>query len=330
MNPVSFEKQTQEYSTFGDKLLQHTDVLYSIQNNKKFKPITVQLVPTEVCDLKCDYCSVKNRNKKGFIPLDTIKQGLYDFAFMDAKALEITGGGNPLLYPHINEVIDYAFELGYDIGVITNSVNPINYLTFESLEKLKWIRISLSALDNDINVITDFSGIQKEQLGLSYIINTKTNEDIIKRIGEIATQYDVKFVRLAPDCLGDDALTIKDKWNDVIQKYNVDNKIFLKEINDNYFAFPDGCYVGLVRPYWTHSGVYICSSHVLKTQNYEDRWKLCDIKDVFRFYATANYNYKLGMKPYDIDISKCYHCYYYNNNKLLHTVSNEMQDRNFA
>jgi len=330
MNLASYDKQTQHYSTFGDKLLQHTDVLDSIQNKKKFKPITVQLVPTEVCDLNCDYCSVKNRNKKGFIPLDVIKQGLYDFAFMDAKALEITGGGNPLLYPYINDVIDYAYDLGYDIGIITNSIEPYKYLTYESINKIKWLRVSLSALDNNSNIPVDFDNIDSSKLGLSYIINTKTNEEIIKRISEIALQYNVKFVRLAPDCLGDDALTIKDKWNDVIQKYNSDNKIFLKEINDNYFAFPDGCYVGLVRPYWTHSGVYICSSHVLKTQNYEDKWKLCDIKDVYRFYAKSNYNYKLGMKPYDIDITNCYHCYYYNNNKLLHTVCHEMPDRNFA
>lgn len=43
-------KMTQMYSTFGDKLLQHTDVLSSIQNDKTFKPITVQLGLTEGYD----------------------------------------------------------------------------------------------------------------------------------------------------------------------------------------------------------------------------------------------------------------------------------------
>jgi len=330
MNPASFEKQTQFYSTFGDKLLQHTDVLNSIQNEKKFKPITVQLVPTEVCDLKCSYCSVKNRNKKGYIPFDTIKQGLYDFSFMGAKALEITGGGNPLLYPEINEIINYAYKLGFDIGIITNSVEPKKYLSEKSIGQLKWIRVSLSALDVDGDIKIDLAKIPKEKLGLSYIINSKTTEEIIKEISDISSFYDVKFVRLAPDCLGDDALDIKTKWDDVIKKYNTDNKIFLKEINDNYFAYPDACYVGLIRPYWTHSGVYICSSHVLKTQNYEENWKLCDIKNVFKFYTECNERYKNNEAPYSIDISKCYHCYYFNNNKLLHSVATEMPDRNFA
>lgn len=44
---------TQKYSTWGDKLLQHADVLNSIQNDGVFKPITIQLAPTEGCDSDC-------------------------------------------------------------------------------------------------------------------------------------------------------------------------------------------------------------------------------------------------------------------------------------
>jgi len=45
MKSDSHKKMTQKYSTWGDKLLQHTDVLNSIQNNKKFKPITYNWHP---------------------------------------------------------------------------------------------------------------------------------------------------------------------------------------------------------------------------------------------------------------------------------------------
>jgi hypothetical protein len=47
-------------------------------------------------------------------------------------------------------------------------------------------------------------------------------------------------------------------------------------------------------------------------------------------YKLANKRHELGLHPYDIDISECYHCYYYNNNKLVHTVATEMEDKNFA
>lgn len=321
-----FSELTQQFSTFGDKLLQHTDVLYAIQHDKTFKPITIQLAPTNRCDLKCGYCSVKNRDQKLEMGLDEIIIGLKQFRDLGAKALEISGGGNPLLYPYINEVISHAYSIGYEIGIISNSTNPSLYLTSDNINKLSWIRISMSGLD--FGKSFDFSQIPSHKLGLSYIINHITTEHTLQHISDIAKQYDVKFVRLAPDCLGDDALTINDKWDSIISKISND-KLFIKEIGDNYHPHTN-CYVGLIRPYWTPEGVFICSSHVLSTQKVEDRFKLCDIGNVLDFYKTANTKFSNGELPYQINTNDCYHCYYFNNNKIIHTVATELPDRNFA
>ena len=44
-----------------------------------------------------------------------------------------------------------------------------------------------------------------------------------------------------------------------------------------------------------------------------------------------NQRFQAGQNPYDIDIQKeCWHCYYYNNNRLLSDVVTELPDRNFA
>src|SRR4051812_38133465 len=121
------EELTQSYSTWGDKLLQHTDVLYSIQNKKEFKPITIQLAPVEMCDSDCNFCSVAGRPLKSYLPFEQIKQILIDFKELGAKSLENSGGGNPLLYrdkeakKNINHIIEFAANLGYDIGIISNS-----------------------------------------------------------------------------------------------------------------------------------------------------------------------------------------------------------------
>ena len=121
------ESLTEQYSTWGDKLLQHTDVLYSIQEQKKFKPITIQLAPCEVCDSDCPFCSVAGRPLKSYIPFEKIVKLLNDFKSLGAKSIEITGGGNPMLYrdretgENINDIICYAGSLDYDIGLITNS-----------------------------------------------------------------------------------------------------------------------------------------------------------------------------------------------------------------
>ena len=60
----SYEEKTQKYATWGDKYLQHTDVLYSIQYEDTFKPINVQLCLCEMCDSDCPFCSVAARPLK--------------------------------------------------------------------------------------------------------------------------------------------------------------------------------------------------------------------------------------------------------------------------
>jgi organic radical activating enzyme len=325
---MNYHKQTQQYSTFGNKLLRHTDVLYSIQKLRKFIPITVQLAPTEACDMDCSYCSVKN-NKPGKVSFDKIAAGLNDFKSLGAKSLEITGGGNPLLYRDnqhtINDIINIAHELQYKIGVITNSTQPLKRL---SADKLSWIRVSLSGLDQGCDVDSfDFEGLEGK-LGLSYIVNSATTPETIESIKKIVDRYSwVKFVRVAPDCLQEDSLTINDKWGEYLQSHD---KIFIKEIGENFKPYCGGCYEGMIRPYWTFSGVYICTSHVLNNRCYDDDWKLCEIDEVIQAWGRMNERFQNGLDPYDIDINKCYHCYYANNNEVLNTIINPLPDEDFA
>lgn len=334
---LSYESQTQNYSTFGDKLLQHTDVLYSIQKAKNFKPITIQLAPTEASDSNCPFCSVANRPVEQKIPFEKIEKGLREFRELGAKSIEITGGGNPLIYrdgnKNINDVIELAYELGYDIGIITNTEVLKRHIKPENADKIKWIRISLIKLDEgkspeDYN----FEGFDLKKIGFSYIIYEGTTVRSLEKIIELVDLHpDIKFVRVAADCLTEKSITIKEDWGDILAKLDKYNKVFIKEINDNFHPFKEGCWVGMIRPYWVWNGVYICTSHVLKHRGYHDSWKLCDHDQIKEAWDKMNKRFADGQNPYDIDInSKCWHCYYFNNNKLLNTVINEMPDKNFA
>lgn len=358
--------KTQQYSTWGDKLLQHTDVLHSIQNYKKFKPITIQLAPCEVCDSDCPFCSVAGRPLKSYLPFQQIKDILSDFKTLGAKSLEITGGGNPMLYRDketghdINSIIDYASLLGYDIGLITNSHN-LKRLTPKSAERLNWVRISLIKLDEGKNPEDyNFNPIPYNKLGLSYIIYdgsdqpdelsrtnrvySGTSKETIQKIAKLIEIYpEIKFVRLAGNCLDKNAnVEVQKKWKSVISEIDKFDKFFLKEIYDNNDAYAQGCYVGLIRPYIAPNPkggdyqVYICTSHVLNCRNYDLEYSLGSIKNIIDIWTIANHRFKIGLSPYELDSTftgtwtdKCKHCYYYNNNKLLHTVATEMEDKNF-
>jgi len=329
----NYEEQTQNYATFGDKLLQHLDVLKDIQEKGIWRPVMFQLSPTGACEFNCEMCSVKYRDKTKLLPFDQIEKAMRDFKDLGAKAVEITGGGNPLLYPKINEVIDLAHKLGFDIGLISNSPVPSRFLKKESVDKLTWYRASLSGLDLFENIEYDFSIIPKGILGFSYILNNKTTEGTIKKVADLVDQRpDVKFVRIAPDCLDRPLIkTFKKKWGGIIDKINESGKFFLKEMSDKFLAYPDFCGIGLIRPYCTEDGnIYVCNSYLLRKRKYEDEWIIGHITDVKGMYKRANKMFKETRKPYKVNIAGCYHCLFSNNNKILHTIIKDIKDKNFA
>ncbi len=333
---LSYEEQTQSFSTFGDKLLQHADLLYHIQRNNHFDPITIQLAPTEACDSNCPFCSVGGRDITQKIPFDTIEQGLKDFKSLGAKAVEITGGGNPLIYKDngntFNHFLDVCVKLGFKIGIITNSENLPRHIDPSFYDKIDWIRISLIKLDEGKSVDDYFFGtFDIKKLGFSYIIYENTTVESIQKIANLVEKYnDIKFVRIAADCLTEDSLKIKDEWGDVVQEIDKYGKFFIKEINDNFLPYPNHCYVGMIRPYWVWNGIYICTSHVLKHRNYNDTWKLCDPVDIKATWEKMNQEFRKTKTPYNINIKEeCWHCYYFNNNKLLDTVIQELPDKDF-
>lgn len=357
---------TQKYSTWGDKLLQHTDVLYSIQNKKIFKPITVQIAPTESCSSGCPFCSVADRPLKSSMPFEMIKKAIKDFKDLGAKSLEITGGGEPLLYKDkktgddINSIINYAHNLGYEIGIITNS-SDLKKIDTNIHNKINWIRISLIKLDEGTNPEEyNFRGYPKKKIGLSYIIYedekgtgtrksklyVPTNINTITKIAKVVElNPEVKFVRIAGNCLntGNNAL-VRDRYKSLIDEIDTFKKIFIKDIGHDDNPFDDGCYVGLLRPYIAPNPngngeyhVYICSSHVLQKKNYDLDYSLCKVENILETWDQMNKSYQNKGYPYQVNnnlgcnwSSTCKFCFYKPNNKLIHTVANQMPDKNFA
>jgi len=347
------EELTQQYSTWGDKLLQHADVLHSIQSANTFKPITVQLAPCEVCDSKCPFCSVGERPLSSFMPWETIENVLREFRALGAKCVEITGGGNPLLYRDkeadrdINSIISCAHALGMKVGIITNS-HDLKAIEPRVYKSISWIRISLIKLDEGKEPEDyHFRGFPEDRMGFSYIIyDGTTDESFIKMFQLSRTHPEVKFVRLAGDCLiKGNNVTVSEEWQELVDITDEDGKFFFKDIGDDDGPYNDGCYVGMIRPYVApdpHGGtyrVYACTSHVLNTRTYDPAYALCGTSpgDIALAWQRMNENYAAHGYPYEVKDNRgkawcdtCKFCYYQFNNKLLHTVAQKMPDGEFA
>lgn len=357
------QELTQKFSTWGDKLLQHTDVLSKIQNHGVFHPITIQLSPTEACDSDCDFCSVAARPIRSKMSWETIRKTLMQFSALGAKSVEITGGGNPMLYKDsgktINDIIRLASAVGLQVGIITNS-ESLKRLDPNVYDMISWIRISLIKLDEGCNPEDyDFCGFPYEKLGFSYILYGPSASTPIKKkavpgttietIEKISKLVDlhggkIKFVRFAGNCLvkGNNALA-KKSFQEIIDENDHYKKFFIKDIDSDDDAYDHGCYVGAIRPYVAAdpdgdgSWVYTCTSHVLNKRTYDRAYALCRPDDIINKWDEMSKNYRETGYPYDVNgncgkgwSDTCKFCYYKFNNRLLHTVAQPMPDKDFA
>lgn len=358
---------TNIFTSFGgSKLLQHANNLRNIQIDRIFRPIMIELCPTEICESDCPFCSVAARPIKSSMPWQKVVKVLKSFNDLGATSLEITGGGNPILYrdkdagKDINDIIHFAHSLGYKIGLITNSHN-LKKLNPEVFPMIDWLRISLIQLDEGRNPEDyNFNGFPEERMGFSYITydtdgvmdplsRTKrayagTTMDSIRRVAKLVELYPkIKFVRLYGNCLIKGGHPqYQSRYQDIVNEVDKYGKMFIKEIGMDDGPLDESCYIGMLRPYVTPNPaggdyqVYPCNSFVLNKRTYDMDYSLCSVDDIIETWHKMNQSFQEKGYPYEIKgnkgtgwIDTCKYCYYQNPNRILHNVANPMPDKEF-
>ena len=132
----------------SDKILKHCDRIAEWQTTGVTKPIIWELDMTNVCNNKCPWCfgyaGERNTATLSYdVAIDILKQ-IRNFG---ARAVTFTGGGEPLCNPVTLRVVQYARDLGLDVGFITNGLK-IDWVTADILvNACTWVRVSLDAGD---------------------------------------------------------------------------------------------------------------------------------------------------------------------------------------
>ena len=178
-------------------------------------PISVELTLTNACNMNCVYCSdAMLRAKQGMteqVSLEDFKQLFDDLAKGGTKGVVLEGGGEPTLYSHFDEVVDYARVVGLAVGLITNGSKRLNE---DTLGKFEWIRVSLDAstpaeykavkkVDFYEKVIDNIAHYSKycPTVGVGYVVtsqNISQIEPLVMRLRELGASY----IQLRPvvDC----------------------------------------------------------------------------------------------------------------------------------
>ena len=199
------------YTSTGEKFLSHPQAIASFKTGGGKTIISTHISPEGKCNLKCPYCSVAYRTMFNRISLDRIKNYIHVLRSRGLKAAILTGGGEPTLYPQINELIEFIHdECGLQLAMITNGttldrVHPHNRRKFE------WLRVSVNIFKDwkkKINIPREFSAAETV-IGMSYIMTAEHDytgnnirlKDVINDIIHLMDKFNVTYLRILPNCL---------------------------------------------------------------------------------------------------------------------------------
>jgi hypothetical protein len=132
------------FTSRGEKLIYHWPIFKKYSETGFGSIVRATLTLHQLCSSHCQYCSTISRNKSDSITLDEAKLFVkklyfdqercnekefseYNKAYKNItgsgirlKGLILSGGGQPNLWPHFTEFVEWLSDLDIELGLITN------------------------------------------------------------------------------------------------------------------------------------------------------------------------------------------------------------------
>jgi organic radical activating enzyme len=244
-------------------------------------------------------------------------------SIIGCKSVTITGGGEPLLYPQINELIARCYDFGIQVGLVTNGT-LFEKLISRVYDTIVWCRISHS----DERLLSNTYAKQIEQAiksgpriawAFSYVVSKEPKIDNIKAVVKFAVDHGFTHVRLVAD-LTDPAAVPMDKIRESIK----DPIVIIQDR-----ASPEkgsNCYIAYLKPVISADGkIYRCcgAQYALDQGQKALPNELCmgelkDLEGALRNYTTATQ----GLQ--------CKYCYYGAYNRVLQSMITKLTHEAFV
>lgn len=186
-----------------NKIDYHPRHIDALRNSTPIAPIHVQLIPTNVCNHRCSFCSYRQKGytsnenfyEKQSIPFSKLVEIVNDCKNMGVKAIQLTGGGEPTCYPQFLPLCKTIIDSGIDLGIVSNG-SRFTEEQMDYLSKATWIRLSIDAgcdktyesirrvgvgsyqkVRNAIKLLS--SKVKKPTIGVGFVINHSNWKEIV-------------------------------------------------------------------------------------------------------------------------------------------------------
>jgi len=281
---------------------------YILNIENETRPISLVIHLTNKCNLSCDFCYIKNRDKMQELDYDKL------INFIDVikpKSVELTGG-EPCLYPNIDKLIYHLLDNNIKIGIYTNGTRLWNY----SIGLLNWLRISINFYIDNNKIFTD--PIIPDKLGYIYIKHNNSPKDLRKKLIKFMKNHRGLYLRIVQDVFGSPYLININLMIDYFMFYP-ESRIIIQKPQSTKF-YKGKCYMGFLKPYLNADGlVYPCINTV------DPKTK---IRDKTKSITNINHPYEL-LKFKDI-IMNCENCGLWEKNEFINYINEKkIEDENF-
>lgn len=333
------------------KLLKHLDKLKLIQDNEPPSPVMVHISLINACNLTCSFCCFANRDLSDRLDIKQIKKALQSFKKIGVTGIEFTGGGEPTLHPDFHEIVQFAHNLGFKLGLCTNGKLLGSRIKKETVKLFSWIRIGLYGFYEEYSYdLSVFEGTDTK-ISAAYVwdeaIETSSNPNITGKWTNIKSkklsqkfQKREKFIEMInwvetnkiPTRIAFNAIKPVDQVEkdidtirSILKPFDL-KYAFLSDFNFKGNRRNDHCYMHMVKPFlFTDGYIYACPSAELSLENNynyvpESQFMVCHVDDIEEFYS----------KPSSLRHHACNYCKYAMQNELIDDIITQTEHNEFA
>jgi len=283
------------FTSTTSKLAKHVDRVRLGREEGEWHPVNLQISPTDRCNLECNFCSTWGRQGDE-IPIYNLKKCIDEFMEVGPlMSAEVTGGGDPTVYPDLEELIHHLGDNGLDIGMISNGL-LMHRIDPRALERLTWVRVSLSYLD-----AKNYYGSEKDRgpkmvkdlkwpefsdettVGFSYVwTQASSDRSVLDRIVALRDRINPAYIRIVPNCQNPlEQEMFREKAAPMIAE--VLGKEAFSQTKD--YGVHDTCRIGALKPFLNSDGVlYHCSAVPLYKGYFTKPWDIgpmSEVKDIW-------------------------------------------------
>jgi len=278
-------------------------------------------MPTNRCNANCKWCCYADVDKQVELSIEEIKEIILYFFALGTRAITFSGGGEPTVHPHIDDMLSFAKDKGISCGLVTNGLkwSKKNLKLDVANKTLTWARMSIIETigDYDIKKISRFANnLSNVDIGISFVVpddvNIQLAIDICNLVKGISNITHIKFIQ---DSYNLNSNAIKEVE---IACNKITNKAFFVPRTD-YTKGQQKCQISLLKPVVNATGyIFPC----------------CDIQHAAGDFKHPPKNLRMCYwnefhKAEYFNGSKCTKCYYDNYNLFLNNLLSKVEHINF-